>query len=227
MKRIVQPEWLDSLPVDDPRAIGSRRDLVKLNACMRHAQIMGGALQQSMNGSTQITELGAGDGRFLLSVARNISSRKPVITATLLDRQDAVSVETHRAFTALGWSTNAVRADAFEWLRSDGRDGMMVSNLFLHHFEEDKIAELFGHLARRVELFVAVEPRRAAWPLFCSRLLWGIGCNDVTRHDAVVSVQAGFNGDELTRFWPEKSQWRFAEGPAGAFSHLFVAQKIH
>ena len=104
---------------------------------------------------------------------------------------------------------------------------MMVSNLFLHHFEEDKIAELFGLLARRVELFVALEPRRAGWPLFCSRLLWGLGCNDVTRHDAVVSVQAGFNGNELTRFWPEKSKWRFAEGPAGAFSHLFVAQKIH
>jgi hypothetical protein len=77
-----------------------------------------------------------------------------------------------------------------------------------------------------VKLFVAVEPRRARWPLFCSRLLWAIGCNDVTRHDAVVSVRAGFSRNELSSLWPDKQNWQLTEQSAGAFSHLFIARKM-
>ena len=40
MKRIVQPELLDALPPDDPRAVRSRRDLRRVNAWMRNHTIM-------------------------------------------------------------------------------------------------------------------------------------------------------------------------------------------
>ena len=43
MKRIVQPELLDSLPPGDPRAMRSRRDLRRVNAWMRNHAIMAGA----------------------------------------------------------------------------------------------------------------------------------------------------------------------------------------
>jgi hypothetical protein len=227
VKRIVQPEWLDSLPPDDPRAIRSRKDLIRVNGCMRNPQIMNRALRVCMNGSAKIIELGAGDGRFLLSVARGFVRQRQAMTATLLDQQDNVSSDTRLAFAALGWNLEAVVADAFDWLKTPGAGQVLVANLFLHHFEEDRLARLLELVARRAELFIAVEPWRAFWPLFCSRLLWGIGCNDVTRHDAVVSVQAGFSGNELSRLWPEKSGWRLTERAAGAFSHLFIAQKIH
>jgi hypothetical protein len=62
--------------------------------------------------------------------------------------------------------------------------------------------------------------------LFCSRLLWAIGCNAVTRHDAVVSVRAGFSGGELSALWPDQQNWRLTEQRAGMFSHLFIARKI-
>lgn len=71
-----------------------------------------------------------------------------------------------------------------------------------------------------------LEPRRSSWSVFCSRLLWVIGCNDVTRHDAAISVRAGFSGQELSLLWPDKQNWRFTEQRVGAFSHLFIAQKI-
>jgi len=61
--------------------------------------------------------------------------------------------------------------------------------------------------------------------LFCSRLLWAIGCNDVTRHDAVASVCAGFSGRELSALWPDKQNWRLTEQRTGAFSHLFIARE--
>jgi len=73
---------------------------------------------------------------------------------------------------------------------------------------------------------VAVEPRRSAPALTCSRLLWAIGCNTVTRHDAVVSVGAGFAGRELAALWPSATpdHWDLAEESAGLFGHLFVAK---
>ncbi len=53
------------------------------------------------------------------------------------------------------------------------------------------------------------------------RLLPLIGCNRVTRHDAAVSVQAGFTGAELTALWP--AGWRITESAAGLFTHSFIA----
>ena len=53
-----------------------------------------------------------------------------------------------------------------------------------------------------------------------------IGCNAVTRHDAAVSVRAGFLGNELSALWPDQKNWQLTERRTGLFSHLFVAQKI-
>jgi len=38
-------------------------------------------------------------------------------------------------------------------------------------------------------------------------------------------VRAGFSGGEISTLWPDKQNWRLTEQRAGAFSHLFVAQK--
>ncbi len=224
MKRIVQPEILDTLPPDDPRALRSRRDLRRVNACMGNAEILAAALVKARSefAFSQITELGAGDGNFLLSVAQKINL--PDVKATLLDRQKNVTAETLAAFSKHGWRAEAVVADVFDWPESPAE--IVVANLFLHHFENGRLAELLRIISRRAKLFVAIEPRRAPLPLFFSRLLWAIGCNEVTRHDATVSVRAGYAGGELSALWPDKKNWQLTERRAGLFSHLFVAQKI-
>ncbi|MGO8838394.1 MAG: hypothetical protein ACLQAH_14810 [Limisphaerales bacterium] len=228
MKRVVEPELLDELPPDDPLAVRSRRDLCRVNAWMRHHAIMAGALQNQLNGSKpqQITELGAGDGNFLLRVAQKTSVRWPDVKATLLDRQKIVTPQTLTSFPALGWRAEAITADVFDWLQYGGPAEVVIANLFLHHFHDANLAGLFRAIAGRTRLFIALEPRRASWPLFCSRLLWAIGCNDVTRHDATVSVRAGFLDGELSALWPDNQSWQLTEQSAGAFSHLFIAQKI-
>jgi hypothetical protein len=48
----------------------------------------------------------------------------------------------------------------------------------------------------------------------------------VTRHDATVSVRAGFSGDELSALWPDKKNWQLTEHRTGFFSHLFVARRL-
>lgn len=227
MKRILEPEWLDELPPDDPDAVRSRRDLRRVNAWMRHHDIMAVALQNHLNGSNpeQIIELGAGDGNFLLQVAHRLSAQRPNVNVTLLDRQKIVTPGTVASFSSLGWRAEAVAEDVFDWSQTSGPAEVVVANLFLHHFYDISLAGLFRAIADRSRLFVALEPRRSFWPLFCSRLLVAIGCNGVTRHDAAASVRAGFSGNELSALWPDKQNWRLTEQPAGPFSHLFIAQR--
>jgi hypothetical protein len=227
MNRLIQPELLDALPFDDPRAIHSRRDLRRINAWMRNHAIMAKALQTALNGCApkQITDLGAGDGHFLVRVAKKISPRWPGMSVTLLDNQKVMSLQTLASFTPLGWRAEAVTADVFDWLPTAAGLDIVAANLFLHHFEDARLPVLFRAIAGRARLFVAIEPRRAPWPLFCCRLLWAIGCNAVTRHDATVSVRAGFSGNELSALWPADSGWQLTERRAGFFSHVFVARR--
>ena len=58
--RVVRPEWLDSLPPDDPRAGRSRRDLRRINAWMQQAGIMAGVLASHCRQAPRtILDLGA------------------------------------------------------------------------------------------------------------------------------------------------------------------------
>jgi hypothetical protein len=251
MNRVVHPELLDQLPPDDPRAMWSRHDLRRINAWMRNHAIMARVLRNQLNGCSggrqtaallpnvgasgalpgaatpvlHITDLGAGDGHFLLRVAKKVSSRWPHVNVTLLDNRKVTNPEILSAFEPLGWRAEAVAADVFDWLSGASALDVVVTNHFLHHFEEAKLAELFRALASRARLFVAVEPRRTPWPLFWCRWLWAIGCNSVTRYDAAVSVRAGFTGRELSALWPADPGWELTERSAGSFSHLFVAQR--
>lgn len=225
VKRIVQPELLDVLPPGDPRAVGSRRDLRRVNACMGNHDLMAKTLSASFAGRPpeHLTELGAGDGNFLLQVAQKITPPWLGVRARLVDRQKNISLETLAAFAALNWRAGEIVADVFN--SPEIESGVVIANLFLHHFTDGRLTDLLHQISRRTNLFIALEPRRGAWPWFCSRWLWAIGCNDVTRHDATVSVQAGFSGDELSRLWPDEPGWQLTEQKAGAFSHLFIARK--
>jgi hypothetical protein len=227
MHRLVQPELLDELPPEDPRAIWSRRDLRRINAWMRNHAIMAKALQSAVNGRPpkQIADLGAGDGHFLRRVAKKVSHRWPDTHVTLLDNRQIANGQLPAWFAPLGWRAETVVADVFDWLSSATELDVVVANLFLHHFEDAQLAELFRAVAARARLFVAIEPRRALWPLFCCRLLWLIGCNSVTHHDATVSVRAGFTSQELSALWPSDGGWQLSERRTGFWSHLFVARR--
>jgi hypothetical protein len=227
MNRRVEPELLDELSPDDPLAVRARRDLCQVNAWMRHHAIMTGALQNHLPGQPpkHITDLGAGDGDFLLRVAQKSSARWPRVSVTLLDRRKIVTPQKLASFAFLGWHAEAVIADVFDWSQTSRPAEVVIANLFLHHFPDAGLAGLFRAIADRARLFIAIDPHRAPGPLFCSRLLWAIGCNRVTRHDARRSVHAGFRGGELSRLWPPGHGWQLTEQRAGAFSHLFIAQK--
>ncbi len=229
MDRIVEPEWLDELPVDDPRALRSRQDLRRVNVLMGHARILSRLLRRA--GAERrmdcLVDLGAGDGSFLLELVTRLGPKFRLRRIVLVDRQRVRNSAAVEEFKPLGCEVEIVVADVFEWLAGrDLADGvMMIANLFLHHFSGEQLELLFRLVAAGCDRFAACEPRRSALPLLASRLLGLIGCNDVTRHDAVASVRAGFAGRELTALWPADSGWELREEKAGLFSHCLVATR--
>lgn len=225
LQRTLEPEWLDDLPGDDPRAVRSRRDLRLMNRVMGHAHIIGRALRSHAGAPPRsLAELGAGDGTLLARIVGKACWAGGA-DIVLVDRQPVVSAATGDRYRSLACRVSVDAEDVFEWLaRGSLQYDAIVANLFLHHFDDEELARLFALAAARTKLFIACEPRRARLPLAGSHMLGLIGCNDVTRHDAVLSVRAGFSGSELSALWPHGS-WTLEERPAGLFSHLFAARR--
>lgn len=225
-ERRVESEWLDELAADDPRAMRSRRDLKRVNALMANAGIVAAELKTALPGGIgHIAEIGAGDGAFALRLANSLPRPPAGATFTLLDRQAIVVQSTRDALASRGWNARSVEADVFDWLRHAATPSFdaIVANLFLHHFPPDRLGVLLELAARKTRCFIACEPHRSQFALLGSRMLGLVGCNDVTRHDAVVSVRAGFRGRELASQWPQDG-WNLGEGARGLFSHCFVAR---
>lgn len=200
--RILEAEWLDSLPASDPRAAHARRDLRRVNMLMGNARYIAAALRPHWREGMRIADLGAGDGSLMLAVQQRLPGE---VNAIPVDKADGI--------------------DVLDFLREAGPQlDAIVCNLFLHHLDADLLSDVLALAAGRSPLFVACEPRRARIALQASRMLWVLGCNEVTRHDAVVSVRAGFTGKELSAAWPP-GDWELEERMAWPFTHLFVARE--
>ena len=230
----------------------SRRDLRRINRVMGQAGLMAAALK-TLPQPKLLIDLGSGDGRFLLQVARRLEWIG--VRALIADRQDIVSDKTKAAFRALQWKCDVAPGDVFEFLSApctapapplrealgggvpvahrppaavvcEGGGGpiYVTANLFLHHFEQERLKRLLALVAARADTFVAVEPRRSALARMGAKRVWFLGANRVTRHDAVASVRAGFCGDELTLLWPQQG-WNVEEKKRFPFSHTFVARR--
>ena len=254
--RAVAAEALDNLSADDPAAKQSRRDLRRVHLAMGTRRILLRALRATQlyrqrAGPLRVLELGAGDGTLMLGVAQALDGAWPSVELRLLDRQDLVQPPTLAGFAACGWAAKPWVVDVLDWASPPGgltalaRDGLptahpppwdlIIANLFLHHFEAAPLARLLAAAAARSRCFLACEPRRAALALAGSHLVGLLGANAVTRDDAVLSVRAGFCGQELTALWPSPlrladgpnaaSPWQLAEFPAGLFSHCFRAER--
>ncbi len=238
--RIVVPEVLDGLNANDPAAQRSRRDLQRIHRVMGTRGIVLRALRTlpircASNRPLQILELGAGDGSLMLSVARGLNREWPSVALTLLDLQDLLTANTVADYAAVGWQVGAKVDDVLPWAeRSDAdclpdaapRWDLIIANLFLHHFQTPQLTTLLAAIAARSTHFFACEPRRAKLALAGSHLIGALGVNAVTREDAVLSVRAGFRGNEISALWPTSApEWQLREYSAGLFSHCLIASR--
>ena len=222
MGRVLTSEILDVLSPDDPRAQRSRRDLALINAVMCQSRIMADALS-ALPAPKLIVDLGGGDGRFMLRVAKRLAKRWPCVTVMIADRRAIVSVETRACFARLGWACENLTGDVLATLPLV-RPQIVTANLFLHHLDDATLARLLALVARQARGLVACEPRRSALGLMGARMVFALGANDVTRHDAVASVRAGFRAREISDLWPASAaDWWLSEHGILPFTHLFQA----
>ena len=237
LTRRVEPETLDHLDENDPRAIRSRRDLQRVHRVMRTRAILLRALSQATalaaiapgrQAPLRMIELGAGDATLMLGVARTLARQWPHVELTVLDRQRVVAESTLDAYRALGWQVEVAVMDVADWAaaRSAQRWDLALANLFLHHFDDGALARLLDAVAINCRAFVACEPRRSRFALAGSHLIGALGVNAVTRQDAVLSVQAGFRDRELSSLWQYSGSWQLLEYAAPPFSHCLVAANL-
>lgn len=227
LPRRVEPELLDGLAAEDPRAQRSREDLRRIHRAMATLSIVERALDRGTAGFLPRTlmELGAGDGSMMLRMARRHAGRWPHVHVTLLDRLNMVAPHTLEGLRKVGWTPRVETADVFDWLTisDDMRWDIVFANLFMHHFSPSELARLLAGIAARSRVFLCCEPRRSVMPLVGSHLIGLLGAGPVTRQDAVSSVHAGFQAQELTDLWPNPRDWVVHEYSAGLFSHCFLA----
>lgn len=230
-QRRVCAEHLDVLPPGDPQAQRSRRDLQRIHRAMHSVAILRGVLSDLRLAAPprRVLELGAGDGSWLLRLARALRPPWRGVEVTLLDRHDLVSEATRRAYRALDWEVTVICADALSWAREPvtARYDLCLATLFLHHFDQARLKVLLCAAAARTEAFVCGEPRRDLLGRLASAGSGLIGASGITRQDALSSVAAGFRGRELSTLWAALAgHWSVAEFRALPFMHCFAAVRV-
>lgn len=178
-ERVVVPEILDGLSFDDPRALRSRRDLRAINALMGNERWIRRRLAKQEN-YDKVSELGAGGGELLNELVRRARDCRG------FDLQPRPV----RLLETVAWS----QGDFFETLAQDDAP-IVVGSLILHHFEDEQLAAL-GRILAKKRVLVFAEPLRSRLALSQGYLVYPF-VSEVTRHDMLVSIRAGFVKGEL------------------------------
>lgn len=203
LDRVIIPEILDSLDASDPRAIRSRQDLRRIDFYLGNSRWI---LRQLHNlPSTQIVEIGAGEGDLCRKIRSSIHFSTTITGLDLIDRPLNLPVD-------IQW----IAGDFFQTLNSIEAD-TCVGSLILHHFSESALRDL-GVRLQSFRQLIFCEPLRSRLPLALSKLASGF-ISEVTRHDMPASIRAGFRPGEIPALlgldpskWliRESSDWRGA-----------------
>ncbi|HCN30394.1 MAG TPA: hypothetical protein DIT64_16960 [Verrucomicrobiales bacterium] len=196
-KRRVIPELLDALPPDDPAAMRAREEMLLVNAVMGNHRWLARMMRLHARPDWRVIELGAGDGALSLSLLQaGLCQPENLHGADLAPRP--------AAWPALSaWTQGDLLAQPLP----EGE--VLLANLFLHHFEDDRLRELGARLPASARLILAAEPERRRRHALLGRLLCGIAeLHPVQHYDMQVSIRAGFRGDELPRALGLGAEWQ-------------------
>jgi hypothetical protein len=180
------PEMLDHAPPDVARA--SLRDLARVNRYLGGYYVLGRLFSRvaKPGDSFSVLDIGAASGDMGAAIRR----RYPRSQVTSLDYKSD-----HLAQAA----DPRVVADAFHLPFRPASFDFVFSSLFLHHFTNYQIVELFRSfrcLARRAVLAIDLERGPLAYH-FLPGSRWLFGWHDITISDGQISVAAALKKDEL------------------------------
>jgi len=210
VQRKVEPEILDHLDANDERAVRSRKDLRLVNSFMRGEQWIIQQLKQLDVPFDTIIELGAGEG-WLSNQIKTTFPNKAVVSLDLISKPST-------AHEQIEW----IQGDMMEYTGfTEG--SVVVANLFIHHLKQPELLRL-SELISEVDAILLAEPYRANIPLIMGRCIFPL-VNDVTRHDMIVSIRAGFQKNELPRILCPHFIWEESLGLFGGIRMQAVRSK--
>jgi hypothetical protein len=185
-QRCIVPEMLDHAPPDVARA--SLRDLARINRYLGGYYVLGRLFDGVVKpgDSFSVLDIGAASGDMGAAIQR----RYPGARVTSLDYIGA-----HLAQAA----EPKLVADAFRLPFRPASFDFVFSSLFLHHFSNDQVVELFRGwrgLARRAVLAIDLDRGPLAYH-FLPSTRWIFGWHDITISDGQISVAAALKRDEL------------------------------
>jgi len=185
-ERVIVPEMLDHAPPDVTRA--SLRDLARINRFLGGYYVLGRLFASVARpaDSFSVLDVGAASGDMGAAIRR----RYPRARVTSLD---------YKADHLAQAADPRVVADAFGLPFRPASFDFVFSSLFLHHFTNDQLVELFRgfrSVARRAVLAIDLERGPLAYH-FLPRSRWLFGWHDITINDGQISVAAAMKKHEL------------------------------
>lgn len=211
--RRVIPEILDSLAGDDPEAIRSRKDLRRINFLMGSERWVCSELKRFPRAAAfGLVEIGAGDG----ALCSQMASLFPEASIAAYD----LALRPEKLAQRVTWH----EGDLFT-KPTPKSGGILVANLFLHHFEPTALAAL-GQWIAGFDVMIFNEPDRRSVPHLLGNLLHPM-INRVTQHDMHVSIDAGFAKGEMAEFLGlDERHWQIRETSTWRGARRVVACRI-
>ncbi len=185
-ERFIVPEMLDHAPPDVVRA--SLRDLERINRYLGGYLVLRKMFARLVQPGEafSVLDVGAASGDMGAAIRRNF----PRARVTSLD---------YKVDHLAQAGDPKVAGDAFHLPFRPASFDFVFSSLFLHHFTDDRVVELFASfrsIARRAVLAIDLDRGPLAY-YFLPNTRWLFGWHAITINDGQISVEAGFKRDEL------------------------------
>ena len=185
-QRIIVPEKLDHAPPEEARE--NLRDLVWVNRYFGGYGILRRMMAKLVrpDEAFSLLDVGAASGDMGAALHR----RYPRALVTSMD---------YRSVHLAAAPQPKVIGDAFQLPFRPASFDFVFSSLFLHHFSNEQVQELFRNfasVARRGVLAIDLERGPLAY-YFMPATRWLFGWHNLSMHDGPASVQAAFKRDEL------------------------------
>jgi phospholipid N-methyltransferase len=185
-QRLIVPEMLDHAPPDVARA--SLRDLERINRYLGGYLVLRQMFARLVTAdeSFSVLDVGAATGDMGAAIRRSF----PKARVTSLD---------YRTLHLTQAAEPKVAGDAFHLPFRESSFDFVFSSLFLHHFTDERVVDLFESfrgIARRAVLAIDLDRGPLAY-YFLPNTRWLFRWHAITINDGQISVRAGFKRNEL------------------------------